>query len=129
MSATLLDTHTLLWLISNDPQLSPMALSQISMPGVELYFSYVSAWEIAIKHGLGKLPLPQAPEVFIPQHLALNFIRFLPISTHAIFLSGRLPFHHRDPFDRLIAAQCLHADLTLISRDAQLDAYGIRRVW
>lgn len=129
MSATLLDTHTLLWLIGNDPQLSATALARITTPGIELFFSYAGAWEIAIKHGLGKLPLPEMPEVFITKHLALNRIRFLPISTHAIFLSGRLPFHHRDPFDRLIVAQRLYADLTLISRDGQLDAYGIRRVW
>jgi PIN domain nuclease of toxin-antitoxin system len=129
VSATLLDTHTLLWLVGNDPQLSSTALAQITTPGVELFFSYVSAWEIAIKYGLGKLSLPDTPEVYLTRHLTLNRIRYLPISTHAIFLAGRLPFHHRDPFDRLIVAQCLHADLTLISRDAQLDAYGARRVW
>lgn len=129
MTAALLDTHALLWLIDDDSNLSTAARDRITTPGIELFFSYVGAWEIAIKHGLGKLTLPGSPEEFVTQQLAQNRIRFLPISVHAIFLSGRLPLHHRDPFDRLIVAQCLYANLSLISHDAQLDAYGIRRVW
>jgi PIN domain nuclease of toxin-antitoxin system len=129
VSATLLDTHALLWLIDDNPNLSPKARAEIATPGIELFFSYASVWEIAIKYGIGKLKLPDLPEAFLTKHLAINKVRLLPISIHSIFMSGNLPFHHRDPFDRLIVAQCLYADLTLISHDEQLDAYGVRRAW
>jgi PIN domain nuclease of toxin-antitoxin system len=125
----MLDTHALLWLINDSPKLGNAALARITEPGVELFFSYASAWEIAIKFGNGKLQLPDTPEAYLLKHLTINKIRFLPISIHSIFLSGTLPPHHRDPFDRLIVAQCLYADLTLLSRDTQFDAYGVRRIW
>ena len=129
MSAALLDTHTLMWLINDSPQLSVAALKHIQTPGIELLFSYASVWEIAIKSGIGKLHLPQAPEPYLMKHLALNKVRLLPISLHAIFKSGTLPLHHRDPFDRLLIAQCLHAKLTIVSGDEKLDAYGVTRIW
>lgn len=128
-SQTLLDTQALLWLFDNNPKLSSAALTIISEPGVELFFSYASAWEISIKHGSGKLKLPDLPKQYLLKHLVLNKIRFLPISLQSIFLTGSLPYHHRDPFDRLIAAQCLRYDLTLISSDPLFDPYGVRRVW
>lgn len=126
---TLLDTQALLWLIDDNPKLSSAALTIIARPGVELFFSYASAWEIAIKHGSGKLNLPDAPEPYLMKHLVLNKIRFLPISLQSIFLAGSLPYHHRDPFDRLIAEQCQRYDLTLVSSDPHFDPYGVRRVW
>jgi PIN domain nuclease of toxin-antitoxin system len=129
VSATLLDTQALLWLFDANSKLSPAALEQIIEPGAELYVSYASAWEIAIKHGNGKLQLPDQPEPFLLKHLELNKIRLLPISIASIFAAGRLPRHHKDPFDRLIAAQCLRQDLTLISIDTVFDSYGVRRVW
>lgn len=129
MSATLIDTQALLWFIAGNSKLSAPALSRIVEPGVELFFSYASAWEIAIKHGNGKLDLPEAPESYLIKQLSFNKIRLLPISVGSIFLAGALPHHHRDPFDRVIAAQCLRCDLTLLSSDVQFDAYGVRRVW
>lgn len=129
MSAMLLDTHALLWLVDNSPKLSKAATAGIRTPGVELFFSHAGAWEIAIKHGIGKLQLPQTPRAFLDKHLTLNKIRYLPISIHSIFLAGSLPQHHGDPFDRLMAAQCLHANLTIISHDVKLDSYGVQRVW
>jgi PIN domain nuclease of toxin-antitoxin system len=129
VNAALIDTHTLLWLIDNNPKLSTPALARISEPGIELFFSHAGAWEIAIKFGLGKLQLPQPPQAYLDKHLTLNKIRYLPISIHAIFLAGTLPHHHGDPFDRLMVAQCLYADLPILSHDQKLDAYGVRRVW
>ncbi len=129
MKSALLDTHTLLWLIDNSPKLSKAALDLISQPGIELFFSHAGAWEIAIKHGLGKLDLPLPPEAYLERHLTLNKIRYLPISIHAIFIAGTLPHHHGDPFDRLMIAQCLFADLPIISYDDTFDLYGVRRVW
>jgi len=127
--ALLLDTQAFLWLIGANPKLSRPALARISEPGIELFFSYASAWEIAIKHGIGKLQLPAPPEAYLTKHLTLNRVRLLPISIGSIFLAGRLPLHYKDPFDRLIAAQCLRHDLTRVSVDAMFDAYGVRRAW
>ena len=129
MSSTLLDTHTILWLSDDSARLSTEARKHIQLPGVELFVSYVSAWEIAIKAGIGKLKLPQTPEDYLSKHLGLNGIRLLPISLHSIFLAGRLPLHHRDPFDRLLVAQCLYADIPIISHDIKFDAYGVKRIW
>jgi PIN domain nuclease of toxin-antitoxin system len=129
MSALLIDTHALLWLIDDSPKLSKPAIARISEPGIELFFSHAGAWEIAIKFGLGKLELPQAPQAYLDKHLTLNKIRYLPISIHSIFLAGTLAHHHGDPFDRLMIAQCLYADLTILSHDVKLDAYGVRRLW
>jgi PIN domain nuclease of toxin-antitoxin system len=129
VSAVLLDTQALLWLLDANPKLSGTALGTITQAGIELFFSYASAWEVAIKHGSGKLILPDEPEPFLLKHLTLNKVRLLPISIGSIFLAGSLPAHHKDPFDRLIAAQCLRHDLTLISIDTAFDVYGVRRVW
>lgn len=129
MNAALIDTHALLWLIDNNPKLSEPARARIREPGIELFFSHAGAWEIAIKYGLGKLEIPLLPQEYLEKHLTLNKIRYLPISIHAIFLAGSLPHHHGDPFDRLMVAQSLYADLPLVSHDSQLDAYGVRRIW
>ena len=128
MTAALLDTHTLLWLIDGNPKLSAAALARIREPGIELFFSHAGAWEVTIKFGLGKLTLPEPPQAYIGRHLTLNRIRHLPISIHSIYLSGTLLRHHGDSFDRLMVAQCLYADLPIISADPKLDAYG-GRVW
>ncbi len=104
-------------------------MKRMTEAGAELFFSYASAWEIVIKYGNGKLRLPDTPERFLLNHLTLNKIRLLPISIGSIFRAGALPPHHKDPFDRLIAAQCLRHDLTLVSIDTVFDDYGVRRLW
>lgn len=128
-SSTLLDTQALLWFLEGSAKLSDRALQTITEPGIELFFSYASAWEITIKYSSGKLKLPAPPDVFLIDHLTRNRIRLLPISIASIFHTGHLPAHHKDPFDRLIAAQCLRHNLTLISIDRAFDAYGVRRLW
>ena len=129
MSFTLIDTQALIWFLEDSPRLSGDARQAMTQPGVELFVSYASAWEITIKHANGKLELPGPPEAFLIDQLNHNRIRLLPISIGSIFQVGQLPAHHKDPFDRLIAAQCLRHNLTLISIDVIFDAYGVRRLW
>jgi PIN domain nuclease of toxin-antitoxin system len=130
LSATLVDTQALLWLMDGNPKLSAVALARMTEPTSDLFFSYASAWEIAIKYGKGKLTLPEPPQTFLLKQLSLNKVRLLPISMGSIFVAGALPQGaHKDPFDRLIAAQCLRHDLTLVSIDTAFDAYGVRRIW
>ena len=130
MNQILVDTQVLLWLFNGDRKLSSSALQLLSAPTSERFFSHAGVWEIAIKYGKGKLQLPDSPDIFVTKHLKLNKIRPLPISMASIFAAGALPQgKHSDPFDRLMAAQCLRYNLTLVSCDPQFDSYGVRRIW
>ena len=125
----LLDTHAFLWWITNDRQLSTTAEAFIRDKKNDLLLSAASAWEIAIKNSLGKLPLPEPPEVFIPRQMLINQTRPLPISVeHALAVSG-LPPHHRDPFDRLLVAQAKTENIPLLSADAILKPYAVQVLW
>jgi PIN domain nuclease of toxin-antitoxin system len=119
----LLDTHAFLWFIANDPRLSSQA------PGNRRLFSMASLWEIAIKVSLGKLTLAQPFDQFMPLQLQLNHIEVLAIQLPHVAAVVAMPFHHRDPFDRLMAAQCQIEGLPIVSADPVFDAYSIRRVW
>jgi PIN domain nuclease of toxin-antitoxin system len=128
----LLDTHALLWFLEDAPDLSPTARLLIENPQTEILFSAASLWEMAIKYSIGKLLMPDANRPFdvqLADQLSLNDISILPIKPDHIYRVASLPFHHRDPFDRLIVAQCLHEHLPLVSIDAVLDGYQIQRVW
>jgi PIN domain nuclease of toxin-antitoxin system len=125
----LLDTHAMYWYIEGDPQLSATAQTVIQDSSNEILISPASYWEIAIKVGIGKWKLNRTYEEFID--LALNKYGFqvLPIlPTHTAKVIG-LPFHHKDPFDRLLVAQALVESIPIISNDPALDAYGIKRLW
>jgi PIN domain nuclease of toxin-antitoxin system len=125
----LLDTHTLYWFIEGDPQLSTPALTTISDPANPVLLSPASYWEIAIKVSMGKWQLNRPYEDFIDVALKQNGFLVLPVlSTHTARLIG-LPFHHKDPFDRLLVAQALTEQVPIVSADVQLDAYGITRIW
>jgi len=125
----LLDTHTFLRWITNDPQLSPRCQQIISDPSNSLYLSVASAWEIAIKAQIGKLPLSDTPEKLIPKHLALNSFQVLPIHLdHALHLYT-LPLLHRDPFDRILVAQSQRENLPILTADSLIAQYGIQTVW
>jgi len=125
----LLDTHTFLWWITDDRQLSASARDFIRDKKKDLLLSSASAWEIAIKTSLGKLPLPESPEVFIPRHMRINQFRPLPISVdHALAVSA-LPHHHRDPFDRLLVAQAQMENIPLLSADPILRSYAVQLLW
>ncbi len=125
----LIDTHAALWFLSGDPRLSTAARSAIEDPDNERLFSAACAWEIAIKVSLGKLDLHAPFDTLVPGQVEQNGISFLPIRPGHLRRIVRLPFHHRDPFDRLIIAQAIPEEATLISADAKLDDYGVHRIW
>ena len=125
----LLDTHALLWFIGNDPQLSVTARESIENPAQEKFVSAASLWEIAVKLSLGKLKLPRAFGEVFPQQLEINGFESLPISCAHLNQLVLLPFHHRDPFDRLLVAQALADDMTLITRDPEFVKYPAKISW
>jgi len=117
----LLDTHTLLWWLSDDASLSETARTSISAPDADVAVSAASAWEIAIKRALGKLAAPDDLESQLSRH------RFTPLGitvAHAL-LAGSLPRHHDDPFDRMLVAQARMERMTLVTRDARIGLYGV----
>jgi PIN domain nuclease of toxin-antitoxin system len=124
-----LDTHTLYWFIEGDPQLSTPALTTISDPANQVLLSPASYWEIAIKVSMGKWQLNRPYEDFIDGRAEAERVPGMPVlPTHTARLIG-LPFHHKDPFDRLLVAQALTEQVPIVSADVQLDAYGITRIW
>ncbi|MEP0807375.1 MAG: type II toxin-antitoxin system VapC family toxin [Chloroflexota bacterium] len=125
----LLDTHAFLWFVDDNPRLSEPARVLIESNDVQPFISMASLWEMAIKISLGKLKLKEPYEKFIPQQLAMNGIGVLNLSMEHAAAISTLPFHHRDPFDRLIAVQARIEKMTLVSADPLFDAYEIKRVW
>lgn len=125
----LLDTVTFLWLIGDSPQLSPEARRLFLDLENECHLSVVSAWEICVKHALGKLPLPDKPESFVPQQRVAHGIQSLALSESAVLKLSLLPAVHRDPFDRMLACQALAHDMTVLTPDAKIRAYPIQSVW
>jgi PIN domain nuclease of toxin-antitoxin system len=125
----LLDTHAFLWFITADPRLSPTAEQMIRDGSNQAMLSVASVWEMAIKVNLGRLPIPQPLDTFIPTQLRLNRISILPLELSHTFEVARMPLHHRDPFDRLLIAQATTEHLPLLSTDAVFDAYSVSRVW
>jgi PIN domain nuclease of toxin-antitoxin system len=125
----LLDTHTLLWWCDGGARIGASAIEAISSEGSEVFFSLASAWEVAIKVSLGKLALRQATEGLFGELFKKYQFQPLPASLEDCLRVESLPWHHRDPFDRLLASQCLGRQLTLLSRDEIFDQYGVRRLW
>lgn len=125
----LLDTHAFLWFVTNDAQLSAVAFGLISDPTNDILVSPASYWEVAIKVSMKKYPLKVPFETFIAEAIARHDFEILPIEVRHVAALVDLPFHHKDPFDRLIVAQAKVEGIDVISIDAVLDAYPIRRVW
>ena len=123
----LLDTHTLLWFLSGDNRLRDRARELVKDSSNERFFSVASLWEIAIK--VDKLALTKPFNQLFPEQLEFNGIKILNITVDSLTKLTVLPFHHRDPFDRLIIAQALVKELTIIGKDTAFDAYGVRREW
>ena len=125
----LLDTHAWLWFVLGDDSLTPVARKLIEDPSNEILISPVAYWETAIKISIGKYQLAKPFADFITHAIAGQGFKILPILPEHTLALVSLPFHHRDPFDRLLVAQALTESLPLLSADAALDAYGTRRLW
>jgi len=125
----LLDTHAFLWWVDDAPQLSSKARSAVMSEGSECFLSIASCWELAIKAGNGKLRLRESVERFIPEQLAMNGFRLLPIDFRHVARVEALPSHHRDPFDRLLVVQALTEKLTVVTADPIFASYGVETLW
>jgi PIN domain nuclease of toxin-antitoxin system len=125
----LLDTCTFLWVVSGAPQLPDRVTALISRPDNEVYLSAASAWEIALKHALGKLPLPEPPQRFVPVERDAHAITALAIDEETALHVARLPLLHRDPFDRLLVSQAIVHGLTIVTPDTLVSQYPARTLW
>ncbi|MER2527009.1 MAG: type II toxin-antitoxin system VapC family toxin [Candidatus Competibacter denitrificans] len=124
----LLDTHAFLWWVNGDA-LPPLATAAICNPENAVWLSAASAWEITIKASLGKLRLTDRVARFIETQLRQNAFNWLPIDTAALDILQDLPFHHRDPFDRLLIAQAISQGYSLVSADRAFDQYPVKKLW
>lgn len=125
----LLDTCTFLWIITEAPQLSRRARELFRAPDTEVYLSAVSAWEITVKHALGRLPLPEPPARFVPAQREAHGIESLPLDEESVLQVGRLPLVHRDPFDRMLVSQAIAHGLAILTPDPLIADYPARIVW
>jgi PIN domain nuclease of toxin-antitoxin system len=125
----LLDTHAFLWWVEGTPAIGRRARAAVSNPDTEVFVSIASCWEIAINLSLGKLRLTEALDRFIPEQLRLNGFSLLDVELRHVVRVAGLPFHHRDPFDRLLATQALEDGLALVSSDRVFRKYGVTVVW
>jgi PIN domain nuclease of toxin-antitoxin system len=124
----LLDTHTFIWFINGDNDLSTSARRSIEDNAAINFVSIASIWEMAIKISLGKLEINGKFEK-INEQIEANGFQVLPITIHDAVALATLPFHHRDPFDRILIAQCMTNKLTFISKDKSLTHYPIDLLW
>ena len=125
----LLDTCTFLWIVTDDAALTPRAREVFLDGSNERFLSAVSVWEILAKHALGRLPLPEPPERFVPEQRERHGIAPLSLDEVAVLHLSRLPPLHRDPFDRMLVCQALAGGLALLTPDEQIAKYPVRCVW
>ncbi|MGH7200976.1 MAG: type II toxin-antitoxin system VapC family toxin [Planctomycetaceae bacterium] len=124
-----MDTHAFLWFVLDDPRLSNAAEALMTDPSNELEISPASYWEIAIKIGLGHYALSEPYQTFMEREIATNQLRTLHIEPKHTAVLTTLPLHHRDPFDRLLAAQALVEQIGIVSADSRMESYGVTRLW
>lgn len=125
----IIDTHTLLWIVDDNSQLSRTAKDLYLNEKNEIFLSIASIWEMAIKISLKKLIIPYRLSDFVKEHIIGNNIRILNIALSHIYRLESLQYHHRDPFDRLIISQSIEESIPIISSDSELDKYEIERIW
>ena len=125
----LLDTHAFFWWFSGNSRLSPPARQAIEDDSNDVLVSAASAWEIATKYRLGKLPSAEELALDIPGAIAAQSFEELPITVEHAVRAGSLPGPHRDPFDRMLIAQALAHNLVFVSNESRFDWYGVRRLW
>ena len=125
----LLDTHAFLWWVGGAPAFGRRARAEVANPDNEVFVSIASCWELAIKLSLGKLRLPQSLDRFIQEQLTRNSFVLVALDFRHVIRVADLPFHHRDPFDRVLVAQALQDDLAIVSADRVFRKYGVTVVW
>lgn len=125
----LLDTCAFLWIVGGDATLSARSREAFVNPENEVFLSAASAWEIAVKHRLGRLPLPEAPALFVPVQRAAHGIEALPIDEESALHVAKLSDLHRDPFDRMLVAQAIVGGLVLVTPDDAIRQYPVRTLW
>jgi PIN domain nuclease of toxin-antitoxin system len=125
----LLDTHAFLWSIIDDPALSATVRREIEKTSNEVFVSVASFWEVSIKYGLGKMPLPDTPDRYLPAQRTAAGIDLLSIGEPEVCLVHSLPMHHRDPFDRLVVAQANCYGLVIATNDPLIQRYPVRTLW
>ena len=121
----LLDTHVWLWSLTTPERIAAETLDLMSDMENQLYFSTASAWEIAIKYRIGKLPLPEPPGQFVPARLNRDGIVSLPVENRHALAVSELPLHHNDPFDHLLIAQAQVENYSLVTHDEKMMGYDV----
>jgi len=124
----LLDTHTVIWHSTDDSRLSDQALGIIESDH-SLWVSYVSIWEMAIKIQRGRLELKMSLEAFVDDVVSKNEYNLLEINQGSLFLLASLPYHHKDPFDRLLITQAMDEQMTIVTKDLAFQDYEVATVW
>ena len=125
----LLDTCTFLWVAAGSKELSGRARETFASADNEVYLSSVSAWEIAVKAALGRLPLPSTPDRFVPEAREMHDIEPLPLAEDVCLLTAKLPLLHRDPFDRMLVCQAMAGAMTILTPDPDIARYPVRTAW
>jgi PIN domain nuclease of toxin-antitoxin system len=125
----LLDAHSLIWALDDPSKLGAAARAELQDPANELLVGAGTMWELSIKCGLGKLTLAVPFRQWMENAVANLGLAVLPITLDHVDKQAALPFHHRDPFDRLLAAQALVEGVSIVSADPMLDQYGVSRIW
>lgn len=121
----LIDTHCWLWWLSEPESLGQAALSLLRHAENTILLSPVSSWEIAIRHSIGRLPLPEKPEEFVSSRMERDGLISLPIHHSHTLKTADLPFHHNDPFDRLLIAQAIVEEIPIMTADSKFDLYDV----
>jgi PIN domain nuclease of toxin-antitoxin system len=125
----LLDTCSFLWIITDAPELTPSARELFRDPANDVFLSVVSTWEIALKNALGRLPLPESPERYVPNQREQHGIESLPLEENATLHLTKLPDMHKDPFDRMLICQAIIHGMVLMTPDELILQYPVRSTW
>jgi len=123
----LIDTHVLLWGLTEESRLSPSVRSLL--PTAEVWISVATIWEIITKEQIGKLALPRPVGAYLTARLAANGVSVLPVTLDHVLRIETMELHHRDPFDRILIAQSLEEKLPLVTADVIFDRYSVQRIW
>lgn len=125
----LIDTCTFLWIASDSKRLSKTATALFLDENNERYLSAASAWEIGIKHAAARLPLPERPDIYIPKLREASGVESLAIDEESALHAGKLPGLHSDPFDRMLVAQAVVHEMTILTPDPEIEQYAVRVLW